>query len=158
MTLQYRTRPMWEDRKWLQRIRLLRCFLLEAVDWWCRTESEFPMDGTIASVLHLFSPRCDPFDVPEVRVRQHLLNIVGTPIAEYSQTWPRHTGVQKLELINAISGILSDAVNRWNDGALDPPIEMVNQQIIDQIVDRKYVIFHHNETTRRDFGGYYGSG
>jgi hypothetical protein len=158
MTLQYKTRDMGEDREWQQRIRLSRCFLLEAVDWWWRTDSEFPVDGTIASVLYVFSPRCNPFDVSETRVRQHLLNIVGTSSVEYSQTWPRHTDAQRLELVNAISHILRDAVERWNEGTLEPTIEMVNQQIIDQIVAQKYVTFHHHHTTRRDFGGFHGSG
>ena len=74
---------MWEDRKWLQRVRLSSCLLLEAVDWWCRTDSEFAVDSIVASVLYLFSPRCDPFDVAETKVRQQLLNIVGMPTAEH---------------------------------------------------------------------------
>jgi phenylpyruvate tautomerase PptA (4-oxalocrotonate tautomerase family) len=86
-----------------------------------------------------------------------LLNIVGTPTAEYSQTWPHREEVQKSELIDKISKILSDAVNKWNNSSLELPIELVNQQIIDQLVADKYVTYHHNQTTRRDYGGFYGS-
>ncbi len=149
---------MQEDRKWQQRIRLSGCLLLETVDWWCRADFEFPVDSTVASVLYLFSPRCNPFKVSETKVRQHLLNVVGTAITEYSQTWPRHTDAQKHELIDPLSQILSNAADRWDAGTFDPAIEMVNQQLVDQIVAHKYVIFHHNQTTRRDYGGFHGSG
>ncbi len=159
MTLQYRRRPMREDREWQQRIRLSKCLLLETVDWWCQNESEFPITGTVASVLYLFCPRCKPFDVAETRIRQFLLSIVESPTAEYSKTWPHRTDAQESELIDTISRILSDAVGRWNDGSLlDPPIEMVNREIVDQIVVQRYVIFHHNQTTRRDSDGFYGNG
>jgi hypothetical protein len=158
MTLQYNVRSMSEDREWLERIRLSNCLLLETVDWWCRTDSDFPIDGTVASVLYLFSSRCNPFKVPDTRVREHLHNTVGTPTSEYSQTWSRRTDAEKSELIDTLSGILTEAVKRWNGGPLDDlPIELVNQQIIDQIVAHKYIIFHHFQTTRRDFGGFFGS-
>jgi hypothetical protein len=150
---------MWEDRKWQQRVRLSNCLLLEAADWWCRTDSEFPVDGIVASVLRVFSPKFDPFGVSETGLRQHFLDTVGKSTAEYSLTWPHRADSQRSELIDTISRILSDAVNRWKDGGLsDPPIEMVNQQIIDQIVAQQYVMFHHNQTTRRDADGFYGSG
>ena len=65
--------------------------------------------------------------------------------------------VERTELIDTILEILSNAVKQWNDSTLDPPIELVNQQIIDQIVAQKYVVFHHYKTTKRDYGGFYGS-
>jgi hypothetical protein len=34
----------------------------------------------------------------------------------------------------------------------------VNQQIVDVLTARKYVVFHHSQTTQRDFGGFYGNG
>ncbi|MGA2256138.1 MAG: hypothetical protein ABSG53_15935 [Thermoguttaceae bacterium] len=49
------------------------------------------------------------------------------------------------------------AARQWNDDLQNPPIEQVNQQIAAQIVAQKYVVFHHYETTRRDFGGFFGS-
>jgi hypothetical protein len=158
MTLQYRVRSMEEDRNWQQRIRLSCCLLLDAVDWWCRADADFPLDFTVASVLYLFSPRCNPFDLSEIGVRSSLLETVGTPTDEYSQTCPRRTDDQRSKLINTISSIVSGAIKRWDEGSfLDPPIEMVNQQIVDQLVAQQYVIFHHHETTQRDFGGFFGS-
>jgi hypothetical protein len=147
---------MWEDREWQQRARLCSCLLLETVDWWCRTHSEFPVDRIVAAVLRLFSPRCDPFEVPENSVRQTLLDVVGTPAAEYSQTWPHRADAKGCELIASLSRILADAVNRWDEGSLDnPSVEMVSQQIIDEIVAQEYVTFHRNQTTRRDYGGFH---
>ncbi len=158
MTLQCRVRSLSDDRGWQQRVRLSRCLLAETVDWWCRTGSDFPVDCTVAGVLYVFSPRCDPFSVSETRVRQNLCNVVGTPDSEYSLAWPHRADCERLSLIDAISRILSDAVQRWDRGGLsDSPIELVNQQIVDEIVIQRYVVFHHNETTRRDFGGFYGS-
>ena len=77
---------------------------------------------------------------------------------KYSRAWPQRTDAQRSELINTILRIVSESVNRWNGGFLDPSIEMANQQVIDQLVAQKYVVFHHNQTTRRDYGGFYGSG
>ena len=145
------------DREWQQRVRLSGCLLLETIDWWCRSDSDFPLDGTIASMLYLFSPRFDPFKISETKIRQRLLNVVGTPSAEYSQTWPLRDEAERSELIDTISEILSGAVDRWNNGALDPSIETVNQQIVDQVVAQKYVVIHHNQTTKRDYGGFYGN-
>jgi len=157
MTLQYSVRSMREDRKWQQRVRLSRHLLLETVDWWCRTNAEFPTEGTVAALLYLFSPRCEPFAVPDARVRQHLLAVVGTPAAEYSRAWPRRSEAEKDELIDSLTRILAEVVRQWNDDLENPPIEQVNQQIVAQIVGQKYVVFHHYETTRRDFGGFFGS-
>jgi hypothetical protein len=86
------------------------------------------------------------------------LNVVGTPAAEYSQTWTQRDDLQRSELIDAISGVLSDATDRWNNGSLDLSVEVVNREIVDQLVAKKYVIIHHNQTTRRDYGGFHGSG
>jgi len=157
MTLQYGIRSMWEDREWQHRVRLSSHLLLETVDWWCRTNADFPIDSAVASVLYLFSPRCNPFAVPDARVRQHLIPIVRTPTAEYSRVWPRRSEAERDELIDSLTRILSVAARQWNDDLQNPPIEQVNQQIAAQIVAQKYVVFHHYETTRRDFGGFFGS-
>ena len=157
MTLQYGIRSMEEDRTWQQRVRLSGNLLLETVDWWCCTNAEFPIEGTVASVLHLFSPRCNPFAVPDARVRQHLLGIVGTPADEYSRTWARRSDAERAELIDSLTRILSEAVRQWNVDLQNPPIEQVNLEIVSQIVAQKYVVFHHYETTRRDYGGFFGS-
>jgi len=157
MSLQYSVRSMAEDRRWQQRVRLFGNLLLETVEGWCRTNAEFPMERTVASALYLFSPRCDPFAVPDARVREHLLVIVGTPAAEYARTWPRRTDAEKSELVDSLSKILSEAVRQWNSDLQSPPIEQVNQQIVAEIAVQKYVVFHHYETTGRDYGGFFGS-
>jgi hypothetical protein len=149
---------MGEDRQWQQRIRLSDRLLLETVDWWCRTDSEFPFDETIASVLRLFSSRCNPFAVSETRIRPLLFGLVGTPMVECSKTWPKRDDAEKVELIGAISRILSEAVRQWNDGPAEPSIDSVNRQIVGQLTYHKYVVFHHNETASRDYGGFHGSG
>jgi hypothetical protein len=143
MTLQYRTRSMLEDHEWQQRVRLSSRLLLETIDWWCRTDSEFPLHQTVASVLYLFSSRCFPFTVPDARVRQHVLAIVGTPTAEYLQSWPHRSDGEKSTLIDSLTRILSEAVRQWSDDPLNPPIELVNQQIVAQLVAQKFVVFHH---------------
>jgi hypothetical protein len=159
MTLQYLTRPMWEDREWQQRIRLFHCLLLETVDWWCRTDEKFPVDHIVAFVLYLFSPRCQPFRLSEVKkMREQLDGIVGTSAVECSLTWPRWSDWRKSNLIDTISRVLSEATARWDDGQMsDPSIEMTCWQIVDQIVAQKYVVFHHYHTTKRDYGGFFGS-
>ena len=150
---------MWEDRQWEQRVRLSNFLLLETVDWWCRSDSDFPVDDTITAVLHLFSPRCHPLGVPEHGLREYLRDRIGNPVTEYCLTWPKRGEREKCELIDTIAEIVRAAVCEWSNGSLvDPTVETVNQQIVDEIVAQQYVIFHHNQTTRRDFGGFYSRG
>jgi hypothetical protein len=148
---------MSDDRSWQQRVRLSANLLLETVDSWCRANDDFPVERTVAIFLHLFSPKFNPYAIPDARVRGHLLPIVGTPGDEYSRAWPRRSGAEKAELIDSLTWILSEAVRQWNDDLQIPPIEQVNQQIVTQIVAHKYVVFHHYDTTRRDYGGFFGS-
>jgi hypothetical protein len=148
---------MSEDRKWQQRVRLSGLLLLESFDCWCRGQSEFPIERTIASVLYLLSARCDPFGMRENRICEQLSESVTGPVDEYSKTWPGRFVADAFELVNALSQILVTAVEQWNEGKIDPAVESVNQQIVEQVVARKYVVFRHNETTGRDYGGFYGS-
>ena len=150
---------MWDDRIWQQRIRLSNCLLLECVDWWCGSDGNFPTDEVLASVLYLFSPRCYPLGVSENGLRKSLQDIVGSPTSEYSKTWPDRDEPQCDKLLGKLAEILDTAVHQWSEGTfLDPTIEAVNQQIVDEIVEQQYVIFHHYRTTRRDLGGFHGSG
>ena len=159
MSLQYRTRNMWEDRLWQQRVRLSQCLIVETVDWWCRNDVTFPLSETIAAVLFLFSPRCDPLRVPETNIRQHMAEHVGAPRTEYIQTWPQHPESRGTELIDRLSQIFNGAVHDWSAGSmLTPTIESVKQQIVDGIVTHHYVVFRHHQTTSRDFGGFHGHG
>ncbi len=158
MTLQYRTRSTFEDNIWQERVRLSNCLLMECVDVWCRSDADFPTDEVIASILYLFSPRCYSLGVSECRLREYLVGIVGTPAHEYSATRPQHGENQRSKLIDALSRIVGNALIQWGEGTLlDPSIETVNRQIVEEIVEQQYVIFHHYHTTRRDFGGFYGS-
>ncbi|MFN0052143.1 MAG: hypothetical protein ACKV0T_08125 [Planctomycetales bacterium] len=159
MTHQYRTRSLWEDRQWQRRIDLSDALLLQTVDWWCRCDAEFPISGVVAAVLRLFSPRCIPDKMVEPGLRESLLAIVDTPANEYRTTWPKRPECQQIQLVERLTEIVSNAVNAWATGSIhEPMIESVNQELVDQIVDQQYVIFHHTETTRRDFGGFYSHG
>ena len=159
MTLQHQLRSLWEDRLWQRRIALSNSLLLETVDWWCRSDSDFPVAETVAGILHLFSPRCSPDDLRATGIREHLPGLVRTPDIEYSQTWPKRTDVEKNTLIAALTEVLSTAVDSWTTGGLhDPTIDSVNRQITSLIVAEQYVVFHHKQTTRRDFGGFYTHG
>lgn len=156
MTLQYRTRNTWDDQQWNQRVRLSDSLLMDVVDWWCRGEREFPVDSTVASFLFLYSPRCKPFAIHEAGLRRKLFDTVDSPSAECALTWPTHDKRQQLALIESLRTILQDAVGKWNEGLLSElPVAVVNQRLADEIVDHKYVVFHHTQTTRRDGGGFY---
>ncbi len=70
---------------------------------------------------------------------------------EYTSTWPTRDLSEAQKLIASIDTILTNAVTEWTAGSLmRPPIELVVQQIVDEIVDQRYVIFHHKQTTSRD--------
>ena len=157
MTLQYRTRDMSDDRRWNQRVRLSNCLLMDVVDWWCRDDREFPFESTVASLLYLFSPRCDPFSVSESDLRQTLLDVVDSPSVEYARTWPNHDSQKQSDVITSLSTVLQDTVAQWLEGSMSTPsVHSLNQQVVDCLVDFKYVTFHHNQTTHRDGGGFHG--
>ena len=159
MTLQYSPRSMWEDRKWWQRVRLCKCLLIETADWWCRSDEEFPISDTVTAVLYLFSPRADPLSISESNLRSFLTTVVQDAGDEYALAWPSRAENLCTPLIDAISKIIGDAERAWTSGSMvDPSIEMVNQQVVDTVVEQKYVVFHHNQTTRRDGGGFHSQG
>lgn len=159
MSLQYRTRSMSSDRDWRQRVRLSLLLLMETVDGWCRQDGEFPVEQSVAGVIYIFSPRWDPFSAPEVDVQQRVFALADTPQNEYRKTWPLRTESCGMELIDALCEVLDDAVTQWSNGSmLTPTIESVNQQLAEVIVALQFVVFHHHQTTTRDFGGFHGTG
>lgn len=151
MTLQYRIRSKHEDETWRERVYLCDKLLLEAVDEWCRSDDEFPARGVVAGVLYLFSPRCYPFELSPYRLRERLGEIVGTPEDEYRRAWPRRNVSECAGLVASLFGIVADAVESWYlRGVGDPPSGWLAERLAEEIVARRYVIFHHYETTRRD--------
>jgi len=159
MSLQYRTRSRWDDLLWLQRVRLSERLILELVDDWCRGNDEFPVQQTVAALLYIFSPQCDPLKVPESKLCERVFEMVGSAQSEYLQTWPQRSESDAAELIEALYQTFSGAVRQWSDGSAGTAaIGIVNEQVARLIVAKQYVVFHHFETTHRDFGGFYGSG
>lgn len=151
MTLQYRIRSRYHDERWRKRIRLCNELILQTTDMWCRDDADYPTQQVVARILYLFSPRCEPNNLSNPHLLKRLKEIVGAPTHEYESTWPKRPRSAAQELIHSLITILDDAVHAWTDGGLhDPVIETVVQQIVDEIVGRQYVIFHHKETTRRD--------
>ena len=131
---------------------------MEVLDHWCREGDEFPVSRTVAGLLYVFSARFEPMDTPESNIRERLFEQTGTPRAEYVLTWPQRSDSLASELIDALAKVIEDAVNRWADGSLrTTSIDSVIEQATDLIVAKQYAVFHHFETTRRDFGGFYGS-
>ena len=150
---------MLADRAWQARVRLASCLLLETVDAWCRDGGEFPTEFTVASLMFLLSRRCQPDGINKTGLREHISGNVTTPAVEYEQEWPQRESSLADELIQSMSDILSAAVAQWDAGTLsEPSMENVTQRIVDEVVARQYVVFHHYESTRRDVGGFHGSG
>lgn len=132
---------------------------MDIVDWWCRDDCDFPFESTVASLLYLFSPRCDPFSIPESGLRRRLFDIVESPSVEYALTWPKHDEQKQSDVIASLTDVLRNVVERWTDGSMtEPSVANVNQRIVDRVVDHKYATFHHKQTTRRDGGGFHGHG
>jgi hypothetical protein len=144
---------MTEDDRWRQRVRLSECLIMDTVDCWCSQDGEFPVLQSVAGVLYIFSPRCEPLETQEANIRQRVFENADSPTTEYLQTWPHHNVSLASELIEAICKTINIAVCKWNEGStLSPTITSVNAQIVDLIVDKKYVVLHHFQTTRRNFG------
>ncbi len=150
---------MWVDRKWMQRVRLCSCLLMETVVWWCRTDEDFPISNTVEGILHLFSPRVYPLTIPESNLRSFLATVAESADHEYALAWPSRDQRSCRPLTDAIANILGDAEQDWTNGSmLDQAIESVHQSVVDVIVAHKYVVFHHTQTVRRDGGGFHSQG
>ncbi len=159
MTLQYRTRSMWEDRKWLQRIRLCNCLLMDATDCWCRSDADFPTADTVAAFLYLCSSRSDPWALSESTLRSSLDSVVESADREYELAWPARDPTLHLALVDALTEILNSSLEAWESGSMrDPTVESVANQLVDTIVAQQFVVFAHTQTTRRDGGGFHGQG
>src|SRR5437899_2748487 len=121
MTLQYRTRNMSDDRRWNQRVRLSELLLIQIVDRWCRDDGDFPIEPMVASFLFIFSPRCDPFSIPDSSVKRQLFDVVGSPSHECALTWPNHDDQKRSGFIATLTAVLQDTVKKWEGGSLSNP-------------------------------------
>lgn len=151
MTLQYRIRPRYEDERWRQRVDLCDRLVSEAIDGWCRSEAEFPTRDIVAGVLYLFSPRCEPSGLTPYRLGERLGEIAESPENEYRRAWPRREESQGHALIASLSAIIAGAVESWADrGVAASSSRDLVERLAEEIVAQQYVIFHHDQTTRRD--------
>ena len=151
MTLQYRIRPKYEDQRWQHRVTLCGKLLLETIDRWCLTDAQFPVRSVVAGVLYLFSPRCDPYQLPSHRLCEWLANVVETPEREYQLAWPHCEESQAEAAVLSLTAILDEAVELWTDrGIKSPSAGAMAQRIAEEIVAQQYVVFHHYESTCRD--------
>lgn len=151
MTLQYRIRSKYEDERWRHRVFLCENFLLETIDYWCRTDAAFPTNAVVAGILYLFSPRCDPFQLSPQRLRERLGELAGVPEKEYRLTWRQREASQAEALIASLGAIIAEAVESWIEhGIAEPSSSSIAQRIAEEIVAQQYVVFHHYQATRRD--------
>ncbi len=153
MTLQYRIRSKYEDDCWRQRVQLYEGVISAIFDRWCRSDADFPVTAFATGTLFLFSPRCDPENTTVSQLVEFILGKdVTVPELEYSATWPKRPLSDGQRLIDAITGITVGAIQAWENDCVDQ--EQLNSlpvQIVTEIVGQQYVVFHHKETTRRDF-------
>ena len=159
MTLQYRTRDLSDDRKWHRRTRLCALHISAAVDRWCRDDGAFPIESTVSSVLFLFSPHCDLDQIRESELCVVLSQMALLPEAEIANTWPHQDEGQRTRLIDALTDVLNDAVAQWTvESIATPSLDVVNQRIVSTLLEHRYVMIHHTQTTKRDNGGFHGVG
>jgi hypothetical protein len=151
MTLQYRIRSKWEDELWRHRIYLCDKLLQDCLDQWCRSNAPFPIRIVVTDVLYLFSPRCYPFSLAQYQLAEQLAGLVASAENEYRMTWPERDEPEGVALIASLTGIVTRAVESWSDRGLGSLSSgEVAEQLAAEIVARQYVVFHHNETTKRD--------
>ncbi len=145
MTLQYRIRSKYQDQLWRQCVYLCERLLSDAIDRWCLSDSEVPIQPLVAGVLHLFSPRCEPSQLSPYRLCERLGKFVGTPAEEYRLTWPRHEESQGQALIASLSAIVARAVSSWNDSGTNPS----SNPLAELIVGRSWPSSTSSSTTAR---------
>jgi hypothetical protein len=151
VTLQYRIRSKYEDDIWRQRVYLCEQLAAEEYDAWCRSTERLPETTYVASLLFLFSPRCDPFTLRPYHLAQQLASLVQSPEREYELTWARRPPAKANELIEALRACLTKAERLWEQARGPSQCSAgLASQIVDEIVGQQYVVFHHFETTRRD--------
>ncbi len=149
MTLQYRIRSKYEDENWRQRIFHSNEMLLHYLNAWCTdSNSEFPVTEIVSRLLVLFSPRCL---LHQTNLRTLLNRPISTPTDEYQATWPKRSGEAAKTLIDSLVQTLQDAIQAWEShGFSSLPHTVVIDRLVGEIVDQQYVVFYHNQTTRRD--------
>jgi hypothetical protein len=151
MTLQYRIRLKYQDQRWDHRIYLCDKLLSEAVDLWLREDAEFPTRSIVAEILYLFSPRCEPFELPTYCLRRRLAEVVGTAEWEFQTAWPNRGLAQADALIVSLATIIGVVVESWTErGSQDSTSGGLTNRIVEELLAQQYVVFHHCETTRRD--------
>ena len=150
MTLQYRIRSKFEDDLWRQRVYLCERLVYEAVDQWFLSGGVFPTQLLVAAVLYLFSPRCYPYELSPYRLVERLGKLSGTSEEEYRQAWPRWSEAEGQALLASLSALVENAVSLWTAGDEDWSSGKLAERLVDEIVAKQYVVFHHTETTRRD--------
>jgi hypothetical protein len=149
MTLQYRIRSKYEDENWRQRIFHSNEMLLHYLNHWCADSSSvFPVTEMVSRLLLLFSPRCV---LHQTNLRALLNLTISTPADEYRATWHNHSDGAAKNLIDSLVQILEDAIKEWESrGFSNLPHADVIDRLVLEIVAHQYVVFHHNQTTRRD--------
>ena len=151
MTLQYRWRSTFEDERWRHRVYLCENLLAEAIDFWCRSEEEFPTRAVVAEILFLFSPRCEPYALSLYRLREQLESLVGTPEDEYRLSRCHREESKGDALIASLSAIITTTLDRWAErGTGSLSTTELAQRIAKEIMTQRYVVFRHCETTKRD--------
>ena len=149
MTLQYRIRSKFEDENW--RERCIHCLelLLHYSEHWCKEcENQFPVAEFVSRLLFLFSRRCA---LHQTTVRTLLSRPNSDPMEEYRTTWPQRSEEMGQELVGLLQEIVEDAISEWESAGFSKrPHSVVVDQIVAAIVHQQYVVFHHNQTTRRD--------
>ncbi len=149
MTLQYRIRSKYEDENWRQRIIHSNEMLLYYLNQWCADSScVFPVTEVVSRLLFLFSPRCMVY---QTNLRALLSRTIFVPMDEYRATWPNRSLGAATQLIDTLEQILEDAIREWEINGFSNLLHTdVIDRIVIEIVAQQYVVFHHNQTTRRD--------
>ncbi len=148
MTLQYRIRSKFEDEQWRDRVLLCRKLLLQYVDAWCRSDSEFPVETFLSKTLFLFSPRCL---IHRLKLAELLERGLTTSTEEYLATWPHRRNDSASMLIDSLNAIVKSAAKEWDaNGFSELTIDFVVEMLVKEITGLHYVVFHHRQTTSRD--------
>jgi len=149
MTLQYHIRSKYEDENWRQRIFHSNEMLLHYTNDWCTNSNcVFPVTEIVSRLLFLFSPRCL---LHQTNLRALLNHTISTPVVEYRATWPNRSDSAAKNLIDLLVKILEDALEEWEPNGFSNLSHIdVTDRLVGVIIDQQYVVFHHNQTTRRD--------
>ena len=145
MSHQFRIRSTYDDEQWWRRVYFCEQFMLDALNRWCISDSDFPYESVVAGILHLFSRHSMPDSLYHHRLCEQLEIIAATPAEEYHSVWPQREASDANELIAALFEILEQAVASWNLlGTGNPTSGQVVERIVEEIVHQRYVIFRRH--------------